>query len=192
MTTREILVWIHLNLRASIDKAIEKKKSDNPALIYTPEWLAAITYREVGELIRRYVMAGTKTELMHTLMRGDFSQRAGEKEKRYHGYGYTQIDIGSYPEFAISGDWKDPLKCYLKAIDVLESKRHYIERHMIRLGGDNLYRAITSAFNCGEGNVVKALAADKDVDYYTTGHNYSLEVWQRKQFYNQIVSEVSN
>lgn len=192
MTTREILIWIHRNLRPYIDNAIIVKKQANPNLIYTPDWLVGITYRETGVLIARYASQGMKPEDIHTLMRGDYSQRPGEKEKSHHGYGYTQIDIASFPEFVKSGKWKDPLQCYLMAIDVLEGKRKYIEPHLPKLGGDDLQRAITAAYNCGEGNVYKALSAGNDVDSRTTGHDYSKDVWQRRNFYKQIVSELNN
>jgi hypothetical protein len=192
MTTREVFIWMHINLRQYIDNAILVKKQANPSLIYTPDWLVAITYRETGELINRYASQCMKPEVVHTLMRGDYSQRPGETEKQYHGYGYTQIDIASFPAFIKSGKWKDPLQCYLMAIDVLEGKRHYIEPHLPKLGGDDLQRAITAAYNCGEGNVVKALTASSDVDSRTTGHDYSKDVWQRRNFYKQIVSELNN
>lgn len=191
MTTRDILIWIHRNLRPFIDNAIIVKKQANPNLIYSPDWLVGITYRETGILIARYASQGMKPEDIHPLMRGDYSQRPGEKEKQYHGYGYTQIDIASFPEFVKSGDWKDPLKCYLKSIDVMEGKRHYIESHS-KLGGDDLNRAITAAYNCGEGNVVKVVNAKQDIDARTTGHDYSKDVWQRRNFYKQIVSELNN
>lgn len=192
MTTRQILLWIHINLLQHINIAIDEKKKTNRHLIYTPDWLVGITFRETGGLINKYASVNTKADIMHTLMKGDYSQRPGEKEKQYHGFGYVQVDINSYPDFVKSGAWKDPLKCYLKAIDVLEEKRKYIEGHMIRLGGDDLHRAITAAYNCGQGNVVKALAAKKDVDAYTTGHDYSKDVWQRRAFYQQIVTELNN
>jgi hypothetical protein len=101
------------------DRRGQEEKS---GLLYTPDWLAGIAYRETGGLINKYGNVGTKPEIMHTIMRGDFSKRTGEKEASFHGYGYWQIDIGSFPEFVKSGDWKDPLKCCIKAIDVLESK----------------------------------------------------------------------
>jgi hypothetical protein len=192
MTTRGILIWIHVNLLSSIQGAIAEAKKKNPALLYTPDWLAGIAYRETGGLINKYGNVGTKPEIMHTIMRGDFSKRTGEKEASFHGYGYWQIDIGSFPEFVKSGDWKDPLKCCIKAIDVLEGKRLYLESKLPKLGGEDLQRAITAAYNCGEGNVTKVLLAGQDVDTRTTGHNYSAEVWQRRSFYKQIVTELSN
>jgi hypothetical protein len=192
MTTRQILLWIHFNLLPHISKALEEKKKTNPHLIYTPDWLVGITFRETGGLINKYASVNTKPEVMHTLMRGDYSQRPGEKEKSYHGFGYTQIDIASFPKFVKSGDWKDPLKCYLMAIDVLEGKRKYIEPHSPKLKGDALHRAITAAYNCGEGNVAKVLVAGNDIDWRTTGHDYSKDVWQRRAFYQQIVTELNN
>jgi hypothetical protein len=192
MTTRDVLIWIHRNLRPYIDNALIVKKQNNPNLIYTPDWLVGITYRETGGLIARYASQGMKPEVTHAMMRGDYSQRPGEKEKSYHGYGYTQIDIASFPSFVKSGKWKDPLQCYLMAIDVLEGKRHYIEPHLPQLVGDDLHRAITAAYNCGEGNVVKVVIAGQDIDSRTTDHDYSKDVWQRRNFYNQILLELHN
>jgi hypothetical protein len=191
MTTREILIWIHVNLRPFIDRAIDQAKQKNPGLLYTPEWLVGMTYRETGGLINKYGRVGTKPEIIHSLMRGDFSKRPGEKEASYHGYGYMQIDIGSFPEFVKSGDWKDPFKTYLKAISVLDGKLQYIEQHFPRLGGDDLHRAITAAYNCGEGNVVKVLTAGNDIDSRTADHNYSLDVWQKRSFYRQILQDLN-
>jgi hypothetical protein len=192
MTTREILIWIHVNLLPSITQAITEAKKKNPGLIYTPDWLVGIAYRETGGLINKYGSTNVRPDIMHTLMRGDYSKRDGEKFAMHHGFGYWQIDIDSYPEFVKSGNWKDPFKCCLQAIDVLESKRQYIESKLPKLGGDDLHRAITAAYNCGEGNVVKVLVAGQDVDTRTTGHDYSAEVWQRRSFYKQIVTELSN
>jgi hypothetical protein len=191
MTTRQILIWIHTNLHPSIVKAIEENRKKNPGLQYSSDLLVGITYRETGGLIKRYASVNTRPEVMHSLMRGDLSQRPGETEKQYHGYGYTQIDIGSYPDFVKSGDWKDPFKTYMKSIAVLEEKRQYIEKIMPRLEGEELLKAIVAAYNCGQGNVVKALLAGNDVDSRTTGRDYSSEVFLRRNYYNQIVAEIA-
>jgi len=186
MTERDILNWINNNLGVYIDKAIAHACEKYPDHPYTKDWLAAMSMRETGFLIARYVAQGAKPEIIHTLMRGDYTQREGEKEKQYHGFGYWQIDIGSYPDFVKSGDWKDPFKTCRKAIDVLESKRIYLVSHFPNLQGNGLARAITAAYNCGEGNVRQILQAGLDVDHRTYNHDYSAEVWRFREILSSL------
>lgn len=186
MTERSILSWINRELGPIIDQAIEEAKKKNPDLIYTRDWLAAMCMRETGFLIARYAKQGMKVAIIHTLMRGDYSQRPGEKEKSYHGYGYWQIDIASYPQYVKSGDWKDPLKTCAMAISVLEEKRKYLEPRFANLKGDSLHRAVTAAYNCGQGNVAKVLREGKDIDARTHNMDYSAEVWRYRQIFNSL------
>lgn len=186
MTEREILSWIKINLGPIIDKALEEAKKKNPDLFYTKDWLAAMVMRETGFLIARYLEKKMKVEVIHSLMKGDYGQRQGEKEKSYHGFGYWQIDIGSYPQFIKSGDWKDPFKTCMKAITVLEEKRMYLEPKFPNVKGDSLHRAITAAYNCGQGNVQKVLLVGQDIDARTHQHNYSAEVWRFREIFNSL------
>lgn len=186
MTERDILSWINNNIGRAIDMALAHAREKTPDLIYTKDWLAGLTMREVGFLIARYVKEGVKPEIIHTLMKGDYNQRPGETEKFYHGFGYPQIDIGSYPDFVKSGDWKDPFKVFRKAIDVLETKRLYLTPHFPNLQGDSLCRAIIAAYNCGEGNVKHVLEAGEDIDHRTYNHDYSAEVWRFRQIFNTL------
>lgn len=186
MTEKDILSWININLGDAIDKAIIHARENFPDHPYTKDWLAGMIMRETGFLIARYIKAGTKPEIIHTLMRGDYGQRPGEKEKNYHGYGYPQIDIGSYPDFVKSGDWKDPFKTCLKAIEVLEEKRQYLVPKFPNLQGDGLHRAITAAYNCGQGRIAQALNEGKDIDARTYNHDYSREVWRFREIFNSF------
>lgn len=186
MTEREILQWINVNLGTAIDKAIAHAREKTPDLIYTKEWLAAMAMRETGFKIAEFVKKGMKPEQMHPIMRGDYGQRPGEKEKSYHGFGYWQIDIGSYPDFVKSGDWKDPFKTCRKAIAVLEEKRLYLAPRFPNLQGDSLARAITAAYNCGQGNVAKVLNEGKDIDSRTYNKDYSRDVWRFRQIFNSL------
>lgn len=186
MTEKEILRWIAVNLGPTIDKVLEDARQKNPELIYTKDWLAGIIMRETGLLIARYVPQKIKPEVIHTLMRGDFSQRKGEKEKSHHGYGYPQIDIASYPLFVKSGDWKDPFKVLRMAVAVLEEKRKYLEPKFPNVKGDSLCRAITAAYNCGQGRVAQALKEGKDIDAYTHDHDYSKMVWHYREVFNKL------
>ena len=183
MTQRQILLWIKENLSPLIKKALEQKE-----VIYTEDWLAGMIYREVGFLIGRYAAQNMKPEVIHTLMKGDYGQRDGETEKQYHGFGYPQIDIGSYPAFIKAGSWKDPYKSLLKMIDVLEEKRIYLASHLDfgTMDLHTIHRAITAAYNCGQGNVVKAINKGYDPDRYTHNSDYSKMVWEYREAYRNL------
>lgn len=186
MTEKQILAWIKTNLGPIIDKALAEARVTNPKLIYTTDWLAAMAMRETGFLIARYVAKGMKLDVISSLMKGDYSKREGEAEKSYHGFGYWQIDIASYPQYVKSGDWKDPYKTCVKAIQVLEEKRKYLEPKFPNVKGDSLARAITAAYNCGQGNLAKVLQAGQDIDARTHQKNYSAEVWRYREIFNSL------
>lgn len=186
MTEKQVIAWILRELGPVIEIALEQTKAKTPDLPYTKDWLASMAYRETGFLIARYVAQNAKAEAIHSLMRGDYGRRPGESEKSYHGFGYWQIDIGSFPDFVKSGAWKDPFKTVVKAIDVLEGKRRYLQAKFPKLGGEDLNRAVTAAYNCGEGNVQKVLLAGQDVDSRTHQKNYSKEVWRFREIARSI------
>lgn len=184
MTERGIMKWYKDNLLSLVEKAIAEKKIKNPYLIYTADWLIAMAYRETWTLVNRYI--DLTFENMKSLVKGDYGQRPGETEKSYHGFGFWQIDIGSYHDFIKSGDWKDPYKCCLKAIDVLEEKRKYLSANLVLTDTDHFNRAITAAYNCGQGNVVKSIRGKLGVDYYTHEKNYSAMVWKYRELYKSL------
>jgi hypothetical protein len=189
MTNTDTLRWIKTNLSPIIQQAIASRKANNPSLIYTEDWLAAICCRETGELIAKRLLAagnvpsGQILAAISPLMRGDFSQRPGETEASYHGYGFTQIDIASFPAFVSSGKWKDALQCFLMSIAILETDRVFLSQHFPDLGPDSLARAVTAAYNCGAGNVRQVLNEQHDIDIRTTGKNYSAQVWEFRAIY---------
>lgn len=184
MTQRQILLWIKENLSPVIQKALEQ----NPDVIYTEDWLAGMAYRETGFLIGRYADKKMKAEDIHGLMKGDYGQRDGETEKKYHGFGYWQIDTGSYLPFIKAGYWKDPFKTCMKAIEVLEEKRIYLAQNFDfgKIDLHTIHRAITAAYNCGQGNVLKALHRGYDVDRYTHNGDYSKMVWKYRDAYRSL------
>lgn len=186
MTNTEILAWIKKNLGSYINQAIEEAKVKNPSLLYTEDWLGAITCRETGELIARYIGQDKSILDMAALMHGDYSERHGEDHPQYHGFGFIQIDIDSFPDFVKSNDWKDPLKCYVMAISVLEGKRKYLQSHFTSLIGDTLERAITASYNAGEGNISKSLNTNIDIDSRTANHNYSKQVFEFREIYRSL------
>lgn len=158
---KQVLRWIKRNLSSIITTALAGKKT-----MVTEDWLAAIACRETRNLIRAYAIVKTTNsfEQICELMIGDHG----------HGYSFWQIDDRSYPEFIKSGKWKNPLNACNKAIDCLQEKASYITtRHSEWNNKQDLENAITAAYNCGQGNVVKALDAKKNADFFTAGSEYS-------------------
>jgi hypothetical protein len=188
MTTRQIMLWYKSNLIDAVEKAIALKKQKNPKLLYTTDWLMAMAFRETWILVNRFAANNILLENILPVVKGDYGKRDHDPEKIFHGFGFWQIDIDSFPEFVRCGDWKDPYKCCCKAIDVLEGKRTWLENKLIAKDYDieTWHRIITAAYNCGEGNVFKALNAKLGIDHYTHEKNYSEKVWEYRSLYNSL------
>lgn len=192
MSNHPVLTWIKQNLSPVIRDSIEAAKVKNPDLLYTEDWLAAIACRETGGIISEQlaylatIPSGRQLNLISALTRGDYDQRRGETSKTYHGFGFWQIDIGSFPDFVRSGDWKDPRRCCDMAIKVLEGKRQYLAQHWPGATGELLEKAITGAYNNGEGNELKDLEEGADLDARTTGHDYIKAVWEYREWYMSL------
>ncbi len=176
MTEKATLEWIKVNLALLMPV--------HP--VYGEDWLAGMVMRETGILIMKWANRGISVPEIHLRMRGDYGQRKKDTKPIYHGFGYMQIDIDSYPAFVNSGDWQDPHKTFLKAIDVLDEKRDYLTPKVGALQPEALNRAVTAAYNCGQGNVLKALTQMKDVDAFTYNHDYSKEVWRFRDIYKSL------
>lgn len=184
MTEKQISFWIKSNLAPIIQKVLSERKNT----IYTEDWIGAMAHREVGFLINRYATQKKLFAEICELMKGDYSQRNGETALQYHGFGFWQIDIKSFPEFIKSSDWKNPYLTCVKAISVLEGKRKYLETksEFLSLSEEEQHRAITAAYNTGEGNVFRSLVAKRDVDFTTANKDYSKGVWQFRELYRSI------
>jgi len=178
---QKMMKWIKDNLSAIINQAIAGTN-------YSEDWLAGMCARETGFLFSRYVNQGMSFEQICPLMKGDFSKRSGETEKKYHGFGFWQIDISSFADFVNSDKWIDPLETAKMAVKVLGEKRSYLKQKGWdqKLDPVTWERAITAAYNCGQGNVHKALTENKDVDSYTYSNDYSKEVFRYRGIYNKL------
>ena len=170
--------WIKDNLGPVIMQSING--SD-----YTEDWLAGMCARETGFLFTRYANQGMSFDQVCLLMKGDYGKRANDLEKIYHGFGFWQIDIASFPDFVNSGKWKDPLQTTQMAIKVLDGKKSFLKQKGWdqKLSSVMWQRAITAAYNCGEGGVNKALTNGLDVDNYTFSKDYSKEVFRYRDVY---------
>ena len=178
MTDSQLLQWIKTNLGSTISQAISD--CNGASTPYTEPWLGGLTYREVGQLLNRYVpLLQNDVNAISAKMEGDWSQRPGDAAPMYHGYGFTQIDIASWPDFINSGDWKDPYKTYCQCIKDLEIARTYLTNHApasITDDQDTFNKYIIAAYNCGAGNEIKAIDRNLDPDAYDTNHNYAAAV----------------
>ncbi len=103
-----------------------------------------------------------------------------------HGHGLMQIDDRSFPDFCRAERWQDPATNIDFGCRVLLGKSSFLKAHFPQLAPDTLERAAVAAYNCGEGNVKKALEAGQDVDAFTTGHDYSRCVLDFAQAYLEL------
>lgn len=97
------------------------------------------------------------------------------------GRGLMQIDFDAH-EFARSGNWQDPAANIAYGCQVLAQNRTYLARKL-QLSGQPLLQAALAAYNCGAGNVVKAVQNQLDIDYYTAGRNYGRDTLDRAGFF---------
>lgn len=168
-----LLLWIKKHLGPYIQKAITGS-------VFTEDWLGAIAARETGFLIIRYANKGLDLEAIAKLMKGDFNHNI------YNGFSFWQIDIRSFPDFIKSGKWLDIQMSADKAVDVLNGKMKYLKKYEQRLSEHEFARAITAAYNTGEGNVEKSILRNRDVDFTTFNKDYSKEVFRMRKIYVNI------
>jgi hypothetical protein len=98
-----------------------------------------------------------------------------------YGRGLMQIDFDAFP-FARTGNWQDPASNINTGCNVLQSNIELLGRKTSLTGRDLLQAAI-AAYNCGAGNVLSAIAGGHDLDFFTTGRNYSKDVLNRAGFF---------
>jgi LysM repeat protein len=93
-----------------------------------------------------------------------------------HGHGLMQIDDRSWGSWlATHDDGMDPASNIMEGAAILRSNIDYF-------GGNVAYGL--AGYNCGAGNVEKALAAGLGPDGYTTFGNYSSDVLSRVAMFN--------
>jgi hypothetical protein len=93
------------------------------------------------------------------------------------GRGLMQIDYDSH-EFARTGTWQDPAQNLLYGASVLGNSHALLQRSLT-LAPTDLMRAALAAYNCGPGNVLRALRSARDIDFFTAGRDYGRDVLNR-------------
>ena len=109
-----------------------------------------------------YAVGWRETRLQNIM--GDFSQRPGEPTPRHHGFGVWQRDSDAFgvgPAYL-----KNVHRQALDAANLLAANFRTFDR----------WDAAVAAYNCGPGNVERALANGSSVDRFTANGNYSADV----------------
>jgi peptidoglycan hydrolase-like protein with peptidoglycan-binding domain len=177
----KLMLWIKDNLGSIIQQAATNS-------FYGADWLAGMCARETGFLITRYVNQQKSFFEICGLMKGDFGKRKNDTQKKFHGFGFWQIDIDSFSDFVNTGKWTDPLETARMAVTVLNQKKDFLVNKgwQQQLNTVMFERAVTAAYNCGQGNVDKALRIGKDVDHFTFSKDYSKEVFRYRNIYQNL------
>jgi hypothetical protein len=95
--------------------------------------------------------------------------------------GLLGIDYDGHA-FAREGDWRDPRANLVYGCRVVSEARTHLRRRSL-LSATALLRAALAAYDCGTGNVVRALRHGHDLDFYTSGRDYSRDILERAGFF---------
>jgi hypothetical protein len=95
--------------------------------------------------------------------------------------GLMQIDYDAH-EFARGDDWRSPDANLRYACGLLQEAKAQLRRRTV-LHGQALLRAALAAYNCGLGNVMRAVQHGLDLDFYTAGRDYAKDVLDRAGFF---------
>ena len=93
------------------------------------------------------------------------------------GRGLMQIDFDAH-EFARTGNWKDARSNILFGCEVLANNFRLLQRRT-SLDGRELLQAAIASYNCGAGNVLRAIRDGRDIDFFTAHRDYSKDVLNR-------------
>lgn len=94
------------------------------------------------------------------------------------GRGLMQIDYDWHAFARNQGQWADPRQNIFYACEVLKDM-HRSMKQQTSLTGKHLLRAAVAAYNAGPSRVVVAIRSGEDVDFFTTGRDYSANVFAR-------------
>jgi Transglycosylase SLT domain len=115
-----------------------------------------------------YAVGSRETNLRN--IKGDFSQRPGESSPRYHGFGVWQRDSGTW--HVGESYLQDVRKQAKDAAELLAANHRTFDQ----------WDAAVAAYNCGPGNVRKAIDQGLSLDHFTTGRDYSADVLARRAY----------
>ncbi len=96
-----------------------------------------------------------------------------------HGRGLMQIDDRFHQNFINSGLWRNPKSNIDYGIDEVLAKNYAYLDANTSLQGTDLLRGALASYNAGLSSITRAIREGRDVDYYTTGQDYSWDVLNR-------------
>ena len=109
-------------------------------------------------------------------IKGDF------RDGIYHGFGIMQVDIGTDPEFCKNWTPAKVTESIHRGTQILSGKRKFLATKNI-----TELKAIAAAYNTGEGNVARSVAANQDPDRTTTGRDYGSDVLARMEIFKRLL-----
>jgi hypothetical protein len=95
--------------------------------------------------------------------------------------GLLQIDYDEHA-FARDGGWSDARANIAFGCRLVAEAKGFLRRRTM-LSSRALLRAALAAYNCGAGNVLRALRQGADIDFYTARRNYSADIMRRAGFF---------
>lgn len=109
-----------------------------------------------------------------------------------HGHGLMQIDDRSFPDFCATEDWKDPEKNISKGAAILRGMRNQVikecEQFEVTATEAEIEQMAIAAYNCGADHPVHCQRHSMDLDFYTTGKDYSRSVLAFANEYRDIAT----
>jgi len=99
---------------------------------------------------------------------------------RKFGHGAFQIDSHSFPEICKHSFLTEPMLFLNTGANLLKNNIEWAEKTWPKFSPQQHLKCALAAYNCGKGNVVKAVA-DGNCDLYTAHSNYGVDILNRKQ-----------
>ncbi|MGH6945199.1 MAG: hypothetical protein ACREH6_13385, partial [Geminicoccaceae bacterium] len=97
------------------------------------------------------------------------------------GRGLMRLDYDMHA-FARTGAWRDAGANIRYACQVVSEARALLRRRTV-LHGSGLLRGALAAYSSGVGNVLRAVRAGIDLDFYSAGRDYGRDVLERAGFF---------
>lgn len=96
-----------------------------------------------------------------------------------HGRGLLQIDDRWHPDFIASGKWSNARENLIYGGALIKSFWDFFTTKGAMPKNSTSLRASIAAYNAGPRRVLEGFQAGEDLDFFTTGRNYSADVFNR-------------